>query len=168
MTAITICSDFSAHQNKVWHCFHCFPIYFPWSDGTGLDCKEIQPAHPKRDQSWVFIGRTEVEVEIPILWPPDAKSCPIWKTLMLGKFEGRRRRGRQRMRWLDGINGHGLGWTPGGGDGQGGLACWFSWVAKSQTWLSDWTELRGHEFLKRQYSTKYIIINKKYFNVSLF
>ena len=53
-----------------------------------LDCKEIQPAHPKRDQSWVFVGRTNVEAEIPTLWPPDLK-----KTLMLGKIEGRRRRG---------------------------------------------------------------------------
>ena len=68
-----------------------------------LDCKEIQPVHPKGDQSWVFIGRTDVETETPILWPPDAKNWLIGKTLMLGKIEGRRRRGRQRMRWLDGI-----------------------------------------------------------------
>ena len=53
--------------------------------------------------SWVFIGRTAVEAETPILWPPDAKSWLFEKTLMLGKIEGRRRRGRQRMRWLDGI-----------------------------------------------------------------
>ena len=68
-----------------------------------LDCKEIQPVHPKGDQSWVFIGRTDVEAETPILWPPDAKSELIGKTLMLGKTEGRRRRGQQRMRRLDGI-----------------------------------------------------------------
>ena len=67
-----------------------------------LDCKEIQPVHPK-DQSWVFIRRTDVEAETPILWPPDAKSPLIGKILMLGKIEGRRRRGRWRMRWLDGI-----------------------------------------------------------------
>ena len=68
-----------------------------------LFCKEIQPVHPKGDESWVFIGRTDVEAETPILWPPDAKSCSFEKTLMLGKIEGRRRRGRQRMRWLEGI-----------------------------------------------------------------
>ena len=68
-----------------------------------LDCKEIQPVDPKGDQSWVFIGRTDAEAETPILWPPDAKSWLIWKTLMLGKIECRRRRGQQRMRWLDGI-----------------------------------------------------------------
>ena len=67
-----------------------------------LDCKEIQPVHPKGDQSWVFIGRTGVEAETLILCPPDAKSWLIWKTLMQGKIEGRRR-GRWRMRWLDGI-----------------------------------------------------------------
>ena len=56
-----------------------------------LDCKEIQPVHPKRDQSWVFIGRTHAEAETRILWPPDADS--LEKTLMLGKLEGRRSRG---------------------------------------------------------------------------
>ena len=68
-----------------------------------LGCKEIQPVHPKGDQSWVFIGRTDAEAEAPILWPPDAESWLIGKTPMLGKIEGRRRRGWQRMRWLDGI-----------------------------------------------------------------
>ena len=68
-----------------------------------LDCKEIQPVHPKGDQSWVFIGRTDPEAEVPILWPPDAKSWLIGKTLMLGGIGGRRRRRRLRMRWLDGI-----------------------------------------------------------------
>ena len=62
---------------------------------SSLDFKEIQPVHPKGDQSWVFIGRTDVEAETPILWPPDS----FEKTLMLGKIEGRRRRGRQRTRF---------------------------------------------------------------------
>ena len=70
---------------------------------SSLDCKEIQPVHPKWDQSWVFIGRTEAEAETPILWPPDAKSWLIWKDPDAGKIEGKRRRGWQRMRWLDGI-----------------------------------------------------------------
>ena len=58
-----------------------------------LDCKEIQPVHPKADQSWVFIGRTDAEAETPILWPPDVKKYSFEKTLILGKIEGRRRRG---------------------------------------------------------------------------
>ena len=68
-----------------------------------LDCKEIQPVHPKGDQSWVFLGRTDAEAETPILWPPDARVDSLEKTLMLGGIRGRRRRGWQRMRWLDGI-----------------------------------------------------------------
>ena len=58
-----------------------------------LDCKEIQPVHLKGDQSWVFNGRTDVEAETPILWPPHVKTDSVEKTLMLGKIEGRRRRG---------------------------------------------------------------------------
>ena len=67
-----------------------------------LDCKEIQQVHPKGDQSWVFIGRTDVEAETLILGHLMGRTYSFEKTLMLGKIEGRRR-GRQRMRWLDGI-----------------------------------------------------------------
>ena len=68
-----------------------------------LGCKEIQPVHPKGDQSRVFIGRTDAEAETPVLWPPDVKNHSLEKTLMLGKIEGGKRRGRQRMRWLNGF-----------------------------------------------------------------
>ena len=68
-----------------------------------LDCKEVQPVHPKGDQSWVFIGRTDAEAETPILWPPHAKNCLIEKDPDAGRDWGQERRGRQRMRWLDGI-----------------------------------------------------------------
>ena len=68
-----------------------------------LDCKEIQPVHPKGDQSWVFIGRTDIEAETLILWPLMQSADSFEKTLMLGKTKGRRRRGRQSMRCLDGI-----------------------------------------------------------------
>ena len=67
-----------------------------------LDCKEIQPVHPKGDLSWVFIGRTDTEAETPILWPPHVKRS-LEKPLMLGKIERRKRRGWQRIRWLDGL-----------------------------------------------------------------
>ena len=68
-----------------------------------LDCKEVQPVHPKGNQSWIFIRRIDAEAEVPVLWPPDAKSRLIRNTLMLGNIESRRRRRRQRRRWLDGI-----------------------------------------------------------------
>ena len=62
-----------------------------------LACKKTKPVNPKGNQSWIFIGRTDAEAETPILWPPDEKNWLMEKTLMLGKIEGRRRRGRQRM-----------------------------------------------------------------------
>ena len=68
-----------------------------------LECKEIQPVHSEGDQSWVFFGRTDAKAETPVLWPPHAKSCLIGKDCDAGRIGGRRRRGRQRIRWLDGI-----------------------------------------------------------------
>ena len=68
-----------------------------------LDSKEIQPVHPNGNQPWKFSGKTDAEAETPILWPLDAKSWLIWKDLGAGKIEGGRRRGWQKMRWLDGI-----------------------------------------------------------------
>ena len=109
-----------------------------------LDCKEVQPVHPKGDQSWVSTGRTDVEAEIPVLWPPDANSWLIWKDPVVGKDWGQEEKGTtedEMVGWHHWLNEHGFGWTPGVGDGQGGLVCCGSWVTKSQTWLSDWTEL---------------------------
>ena len=68
-----------------------------------LDCKGIQPVHPKGNQSWIFTGRTDVEAEIPCFGHLRRRTDSFEKTLMLGKIDGMRRRGRQRMRWLDGI-----------------------------------------------------------------
>ena len=105
-----------------------------------LDCKKIQPVHPKGDQSWLLVGRTDVETQTPIVWPPDMKSWFIGKDPdALRKIEGRRSRGQQRIRWLDGITSSMdmvSGWTPGAGDGQGGLECCGLWGCKE----SDTTE----------------------------
>ena len=70
---------------------------------SSLNGKEIQPVHSEGDHPWDFFGRNDAKAETPVLWPPHAKSYSLEKTLMLGGIEGRRRRGRPRMRWLDGI-----------------------------------------------------------------
>ena len=102
-----------------------------------LNCKEIKPVNPKGNQSWIFIGRTGAEAEAPIIWPPVVKSQLIKKTLTLGKIEGRRRRGQQRMRgWHHWLNGHEFEQAPGDGEGQGSLACCSAWGCKE----SDTTE----------------------------
>ena len=104
-----------------------------------LGCKEIQSVHPKGDQSWVLIGRTDIEAETAILWPPDAKSWLIWKDPDAGKDWGQEEKGKtedEMVGWRHWLNWHGFGWTPGVGDRQGGLACCSSWGRKE----SDMTE----------------------------
>ena len=98
-----------------------------------FDCKEIQPVNPKGNQSWIFFRRTDAKAEIPILWPPDAKNRQLEKTLMLGKIEGGRRTGWQRMRWSYGITNvmdMSLSKLQELGDGQGSLVCCSPWGHK--------------------------------------
>ena len=113
-----------------------------------LDCKEIQLVHSK-DHSWVFIVRTNVEAETPILWPPGAKSWLIGKDPDTGKDWGQEEKGTtedELAGWHHRLNGHlgGFGRTPGVGDGQGGLTCWSSWGRKE----SDMTERLNWTFLE--------------------
>ena len=112
-----------------------------------LDCKEIQPVHPKGDQSWVFIGRTDAEAETPVLWPPDAKSWFIGKDPDAGRDWGQEEKGTtedEMAGWHRRLDGRGFGWTPGVDYGQGGLACCNSWGCKESdmTERLNWTELR--------------------------
>ena len=111
-----------------------------------LDCKEIQTVHPKGDQSWVFIGRTDAEAETPILWPPHAKSWLIGKAPDDGRDWGQEEKGTtedEMAGWHHRLNGHEFEWTPGDGDGQGGLACCDSWGRKEldTTERLNWTQL---------------------------
>ena len=110
-----------------------------------LDCKEIQPVHPKGNQSWMFIGRTDAEAETPILWPADVKSWLIWKDPDAGKdwrWEEKGTTEDEMVGWHHRLNGHGFGWTLGVGDGQRGLVCCSPWGHKqldTNEWLN-WTE----------------------------
>ena len=118
-----------------------------------LGCKEIQPVHPKGDQSWVFFGKTDVEVETPMLWPSDVKSWLIGKDPDSGRDWGQEEKGMtedEMIGWHHWLNGHGFGWTPGVGDGQGGLVCCGSWGHKEldMTEQLNWTELNGYSQFK--------------------
>ena len=112
-----------------------------------LHCKEIQPGHPKGDQSWVFIRRTDVEAETPILWPPSCEELTHWKRPWC--WEGLGAGGKGDDRGWDGWMASLTWWTwvwVNSGDGQGGLAYKIHGAAKSRTWLSNLTELYFYTF----------------------
>ena len=110
-----------------------------------LDFKEVQPVHPKGNQSWVFIGRTDAKSETPVLWPPYVKSWLIGKDSDAGRDWGQEEKGTtedEMAWWHHWLDGREFEWTPGVGDGQGGLACCDSWGRKESDmteWLN-WTE----------------------------
>ena len=111
-----------------------------------MDCKGIQPVHSTGDQSWVFFGRNDAKAKTPILWPPHAKSWLIGKDSDAGRDWGQGEKGMtedEMAGWHHGLDGCGFGWTPGVGDGQGGLACFDSWGRKESdtTKRLNWIEL---------------------------
>ena len=146
---------FSSRHAWVWELDHkegwapknwCFwTVVLEKTLESHLDYKDIQPVHSKGDQSWAFIGRTDVEAETPILWPPDGKSWLIWKDPDAGKDWGQEEKGtteKQMVGRHHRLNGHEFGWTPGVGDEQGDLACCSSWGPKKSdtTEPLNWTE----------------------------
>ena len=119
-----------------------------------LDCKEIQPVHSKGNQSWILIGRTDAEVETPILWPRDAKSWLIWKDPDAGKDSRWEEKGMtqdEMVGWQHQLDGHEFEWTPGVEDGQGGLVYCDSWGLKEldTTEQLNWTELNWKIYWSR-------------------
>ena len=113
-----------------------------------LDCKEIQPVHPKGNQSWIFIGRTDVEAEAPILWPRDVRSRLIRKDPEARKDWRREKKGmteNKKVGWHHQLNGHEFEQTPGGGEGHGSLACCSPWHCKESD-MTEWltTTTIGH------------------------
>ena len=118
-----------------------------------LDFKEIQPVHPKGDESWVFIGRTDAEAETPILWPPHVKSWLIGKDPDVGRGWGQEEKGMsedEMAGWHHQLDGHEFEWTLVVGDGQGGLACCNSWGLKESdtTERLNWTYPTNFRFCK--------------------
>ena len=116
-----------------------------------LDCKEIQPVHPKGNQCWIYIGRTDAEAETPVLWPPDVKNWHIGRDPNAGKdwrWEEKGTTEDEMAGWHHRLDGHEFEQALGVGDGQGSLVCCSPWVAKSRIWLSNWTELNW--FLERE------------------
>ena len=110
-----------------------------------LDCKVIQPVNPKGNQSWIFIGRTDVEAETPVLWPPDAKNWLIWKDPDSGK-DWRQEKGMtedEMVEWHHRLHGHEFEQAPEVGDWQGSLECCSPWGPKESdmTERLNWTEL---------------------------
>ena len=122
-----------------------------------LDSKEIQPVHPKGDQSRVFIWRTDVEAEAPIHWPPDVKCWLIWKDPDAGEVGGQEEKGTtedEMVGWHHWHNGHGFGWTSGVGDGQGSLVCYSLWGCKVSD-MTEWlncSELITHSQLRQKFT----------------
>ena len=132
---------------KNW-CF--WPVVLEKTLKSPLNYKEIQPAHPKGDQSWVFIGRTDVEAETSMLCTPDVKRWLIGKDPDTGRELGQKEKGtteNEMVEWHHRLDGHGFGWTPGVGDRQGGLLYCDSWGRKeldTTEWLN-WTEEAIHK-----------------------
>ena len=120
-----------------------------------LDCKEIQPVHPKGDQSWVFIGRTNAEAETPVLWPPHVKIWLIGKDSDAGRDWGQEEKGMtedEMVGWHHWLNGRESEWTLGVDDVQGGLVCCDSWGRKESdtTERLNWTELNWRSLISNQ------------------
>ena len=132
-----------------------------------LDCKEIQPVHPKGNQSWVLTGRTDVEAETPMLWPPDAMSWLIGKDPDAGKDWGQEEKGsteNEMVGWHHRLNGCGFRWTLGVGDGQSDLACCGSWGRKESdtTEQLNWAKLNSYQvYLETRSSILSLFLKKK-------
>ena len=188
-------SDFSSSHVWMWELEYkeswapknwCFwTVVLDKTLESPLDSKEIQPVHPKGNQSWIFIGKTDAEAETPILWPPDAKYWLIWKDPDAGK-DWRQEKGMtedETVGWHHWLNGDEIEQTLGGDDGQGGLTCCGPWGCKeSDNWATelttDWlteltdylTDLRTpekHLFKKNRLLFK-VIMNFMAFWFSLF
>ena len=149
---------FDIGNHFVYRLFSLFPsiwivaknwCFWPVVLGKALErtwgCKEIQPVHPKGNQSWIFIGRTDAEAETPVLWPPDVKNWLIWKDPDAGKDwrQEKQTTEDEMVGWHHRLNGHEFEQAVGIGDGQGSLACCSPWGCKesAMTEQLNWTSM---------------------------
>ena len=144
--------DFSSSHVQIWELDHkegwvqknwCFwTVVLEKTLESPLDYKEIQPVSPKGNQSWIFIGRTDAEAEVPILWPSDTKSWLIRKDPDAGKDWRQEEQGTtedEMVGWHHPVNAHAFEQAPGDGKGQGSLECWSPWGHKeldTTEWLN--------------------------------
>ena len=157
-------ADFSSGHVQMWELDHkdswapknwCFwTVVLEKTLESSLDCKEIQPVHPKGDQSWVFIRRTDAEAETPVLWPPHGKIWLIGKDPDAGRDWEQKEKGTaedEMAGWHHWCDRHEFGWTPGVGNGQGGLVCCDSWGRKESdtTERLNWTERNWEKIVSR-------------------
>ena len=147
-------SDFSSSHVWMWELDKKGWVWKNWYLQTvvektldsPLDTKDIKPVNPNGNQPWTFIGRTDANAEALILWPPDAKNWLIGidpDALKDWRQEEKGMREAEMVGWNHWFNGREFEQTPGDSEGQGSLACYSLWVAKSQTWLSNWTTTTG-------------------------
>ena len=138
---------------KNW-CFWTMVLYKTLE--SPLDCKKFKAVHSKGNQCWMFIGRTDVEVEVPKLWPPDAKSWLIWKDPDAGKDWRQEEKGTtedEMVGWHHQLDGHEFKWTPGVGEDRESWRAVVHGAAKSRTWLCNWTEMNwGRVLVLPQYN----------------
>ena len=144
------CESWTIKKAEHWR-IDAFELCCLKDSWESLGLKEIQPVHSK-DQSWVFIGRTDVEAETAIFWPPDAKSWLVWKDPDAGRDWEQEEKGTiedEMIGWHHWVNGHGFGQTPGVGVGQGGLSCCYSCGhnGSDTTERLNWTELKITQIL---------------------
>jgi len=136
--------ELDCEESWVWKNWCFWIVVLEKTLDSPLDSMEIQPVHPKGDKPWYFFGGNDAKAETSILWPLHAKSWLTGKDSDAGRDWRHEEKGMtedEMAGWHHRLDGHEFGWTPGVGDGQGGLACCIHGVTKSRTRLSDWTEL---------------------------
>ena len=147
------CESWTIKKSWAWKNWCFWTVVLEKTLESPLDSKEIQPVHPKGNQSWMFIGRTDAETEAPLFWPPDVKGWLIGKDPDSGKDWRQEEKGMtedEMVGWHHWLDGHEFEQTLGDGDGQGSLVCWSPWSHK-ELYMTEW--LNWPEWMFAIYTT---------------